>query len=90
MSAPRKFDEKTRARAVRLHADRLRDHGDPRRRTTSFLSMPKAELKVASGDTPRGGVGWSSRLGRPLRPGWEHREQIVGADWEPHPVLNES
>ena len=26
MSAPRKFDEETRARAVRLYADRLRDH----------------------------------------------------------------
>jgi hypothetical protein len=90
MSAPWKFAEKTRARAVSLHADRLRDHWDPRRRTTNFLRMPKAELRVASGGTPRGGVGWSSRLGRPLRPGWEHREQIVGADWEPHPVLNES
>ncbi len=28
MSAPRKFDEETRARAVRLYADRLRDHGE--------------------------------------------------------------
>ncbi len=27
MPAPRKFDEETRARAVRLYADRLRDHG---------------------------------------------------------------
>jgi transposase len=27
MSAPRKFDEETRARAVRLYTDRLRDHG---------------------------------------------------------------
>jgi transposase-like protein len=26
MSAPRKFDEETRARAVRLYTDRLRDH----------------------------------------------------------------
>ena len=26
MPAPRKFDEETRARAVRLYADRLRDH----------------------------------------------------------------
>jgi transposase-like protein len=26
--APRKFDEETRARAVRLYADRLRDHGE--------------------------------------------------------------
>jgi hypothetical protein len=26
MSAPRKFDEETRARAVRLYQDRLRDH----------------------------------------------------------------
>ena len=28
MPAPRKFDGETRARAVRLYADRLRDHGD--------------------------------------------------------------
>jgi len=27
MPAPRKFDEETRARAVRLYLDRLRDHG---------------------------------------------------------------
>ncbi len=27
MPAPGKFDEETRARAVRLYADRLRDHG---------------------------------------------------------------
>jgi len=28
MSAPRRFDEETRARAVRLYRDRLRDHGE--------------------------------------------------------------
>ena len=28
MSAPRRFDEETRARAVRLYADRLRDHSE--------------------------------------------------------------
>jgi transposase len=28
MSAPRKFDDETRARAVRLYQDRLREHGD--------------------------------------------------------------
>ena len=28
MPAPRKFDEETRARAVRLYQDRLRDHGE--------------------------------------------------------------
>jgi len=28
MPAPRKFDEETRARAVRLYADRFRDHGE--------------------------------------------------------------
>ena len=28
MAAPRKFDEETRARAVRLYADRLRAHGE--------------------------------------------------------------
>jgi transposase-like protein len=30
MPAPRKFDEETRARAVRLYQDRLRDHGESR------------------------------------------------------------
>ena len=28
MAAPRKFDEETRARAIRLYDDRLRDHGE--------------------------------------------------------------
>ena len=28
MSAPRKFDEETRVRAVRLYTDRLRDHDE--------------------------------------------------------------
>ncbi len=28
MPAPRKFDDETRARAVRLYRDRLRDHGE--------------------------------------------------------------
>jgi transposase len=28
MGAPRKFDEETRARAVRLYQDRLRDHDE--------------------------------------------------------------
>jgi hypothetical protein len=28
MSAPRKFDEETRARAVRLYQDRLREHSE--------------------------------------------------------------
>jgi len=28
MPAPRKFDEETRARAVRVYQDRLRDHGE--------------------------------------------------------------
>ena len=30
MPAPRKFDEETRARAVRLYLDRLRDHDEPK------------------------------------------------------------
>jgi transposase len=28
VAAPRKFDEETRARAIRLYDDRLRDHGE--------------------------------------------------------------
>jgi hypothetical protein len=28
MSAPRKFDDETRARVVRMYQDRLREHGE--------------------------------------------------------------
>ena len=50
MSAPRKFDEETRARAVRLYQDRLRDHGESkltaqaRRRPARHQACDAAEL----------------------------------------------
>ena len=49
MSAPRKFDEETRARAVRLYADRLRDHGESklaaRKRVGGLLDINPATLR---------------------------------------------
>ena len=49
MSAPRKFDEETRARAVRLYAGRLRDHGDSklaaRRHVGQLLDINPATLR---------------------------------------------
>ncbi len=49
MSAPRKFDEETRARAVRLYQDRLRDHGESkvaaRRHVGELLDINPATLR---------------------------------------------
>jgi transposase-like protein len=49
MSAPRKFDEETRARAVRLYQDRLRDHGESklaaRRHVGQLLDVNPATLR---------------------------------------------
>jgi transposase len=49
MSAPRKFDEETRARAVRLYQDRLRDHGEAklaaRRHVGQLLDINPATLR---------------------------------------------
>ena len=49
MSAPRKFDEETRARAVRLYIDRLRDHGESklaaRRNVGALLDINPATLR---------------------------------------------
>ena len=49
MSAPRKFDEETRARAVRLYQDRLRDHGESklavRRHVGQLLDINPATLR---------------------------------------------
>ena len=49
MSAPRKFDEGTRARAVRLYTDRLRDHGESklaaRRHVGQLLDVKPATLR---------------------------------------------
>ena len=49
MAAPRKFDEETRARAVRLYQDRLRDHGESkltaRRHVGALLDINPATLR---------------------------------------------
>jgi transposase-like protein len=49
MSAPRKLDDETRARAVRLYADRLRDHGESkvaaRRHVGQLLDINPATLR---------------------------------------------
>ena len=49
MSAPRKFDEETRARAVRLYTDHLRDHGESklaaRRHVGQLLDINPATLR---------------------------------------------
>ena len=49
MPAPRKFDEETRARAVRLYADRRRDHGESklaaRKHVGELLDINPATLR---------------------------------------------
>jgi len=49
MAAPRKFDTETRARAVRMYRDRMRDHGEPkasaRRRVGELLDINPATLR---------------------------------------------
>jgi len=49
MPAPRKFDEETRARAVRLYQDRLRDHGESklaaRQHVGQLLDIKPATLR---------------------------------------------
>ena len=49
MSAPRRFDEETRARAVRLYQDRLRDHGESklaaRKHVGQLLDINAATLR---------------------------------------------
>ena len=49
MGAPRKFDEETRARAVRLYQDRLRDHAESklgaRQHVGKLLGIAPATLR---------------------------------------------
>ena len=49
MGAPRKFDEETRARAVRLYQDRLRDHHESklgaRRHVGELLGIAPATMR---------------------------------------------
>ena len=70
MSAPRKFDEETRARAVRLYLDRLRDHGEPklaaRRHVGELLDIIPA-LRSWPGNLRFGSCGAPER-GRPAAP----------------------
>jgi|SRR5690242_14592883 transposase len=76
MSAPRKFDEETRARAVRLYADRLRDHGESklaaRRRVGQLLDIKPATLRnwveaEQRGPAPAGAVTEDSDMAAELR-----------------------
>ncbi len=49
MPAPRKYDEESRARAVRMYEDRLRDYGESkveaRRRVGALLDIHQATLR---------------------------------------------
>lgn len=49
MGAPRKFDEETRARAVRMYEDRIREHGESmaaaRRHVGGLLDIKPATLR---------------------------------------------
>ncbi|GLZ49105.1 transposase [Actinomycetospora sp. NBRC 106375] len=58
MAPPRKFDAETRARAVRMYEDRLRDHGDSklaaRRHVGAILDVNPATLRNwVEGERPR-------------------------------------
>jgi transposase len=59
--APRKFDEETRARAVRLYADRLRDHGESKLAARKHVG----ELLDINPATIRNWVEAEERGGRP-------------------------
>jgi transposase len=68
MAAPRKFDAETRARAVRMYQDRMRDHGEPkataRRRVGELLDINPATLRnwIESDEKPAIGRGDSSEV----------------------------
>ena len=58
MASPRKFDAETRARAVRMYEDRLRDHGDSklaaRKHVGGILDVNPATLRNwIEGERPR-------------------------------------
>lgn len=65
MPAPRKFDEETRARAVRLYADRLRDHGESKLAARKHVG----ELLDINPATIRNWVEADERAGRPAGTG---------------------
>jgi transposase len=58
--APRKFDDETRARAVRLYRDRLRDHGESKLAARRHVG----ELLDINPETLRGWVETEERAGR--------------------------
>ena len=61
MPAPRKFDAETRARAVRLYLDRLRDHGESKLAARRHVG----ELLDINPATIRNWVEADERVGRP-------------------------
>ena len=54
MSAPRKFDEETRARAVRLYTDRLRDHGESKLAARRHVGAPARHQAGDAAELDRG------------------------------------
>jgi len=64
MSVPRKFDEETRARAVRLYADRLRDHGESKLAARTHVG----ELLDINPATLRNWIEADERAARPSGP----------------------
>jgi hypothetical protein len=68
MSAPRKFDEETRARAVRLYQDRLRDHGESklaaRKHVGALLDINRRRCGTGSrlSSAPRSRPAWTRRI----------------------------
>lgn len=67
MSAPRKFDDETRARAVRMYQDRLREHGESklaaRKHVGALLGINPATLRNWTRDDERSsGSGASSSV----------------------------
>src|SRR4051794_41584009 len=64
MSAPRKFDEETRARAVRLYQDRLRDHGESKLATRRHVG----QLLDINAATLRNWIEADERAARPASP----------------------
>jgi transposase-like protein len=64
MSAPRKFDEETRVRAVRLYQDRLRDHGESKLAARKHVG----QLLDINPATLRNWIEADKRAGRPDDP----------------------
>ena len=64
MSAPRKFDEETRARAVRLYTDRLRDHGESKLAARKHVG----QLLDINAATLRNWIEADERAARPASP----------------------